>query len=87
MIRAMSGAVPQLVLPFGGDRPENASRIEQHQIGIQLSPSNWKPEVIAAALDELGTSEVIRHRCAEVRERLSSHIGLDTFCSFVESLA
>jgi rhamnosyltransferase subunit B len=67
---AIMAGTPQLVLAIGSDRPDNAQRLQQLEIGEYLPPSQWKPERIAEALNRLITSPAVQERCREMAQRM-----------------
>jgi len=71
MVRAMHSETPQLVLPYGGDRVDNARRIQELGIGLCLPVSEWTPPNIANALKRLINNSRVRGACASIRKRIS----------------
>jgi rhamnosyltransferase subunit B len=61
--RSLMAGVPQLLLPYGGDRTDTAARGEALGIGRMLLPSQWHSDAIIHALDEVLNSPNIRDRC------------------------
>lgn len=81
---AMASAVPQLVLPMGADRPDNAARLQRLGVAEVLPPPQWKPEMIAAALRRLMNSRVVRDRCKNLAERLRDSNAASAACELIE---
>lgn len=48
---ALRAGVPQVVLPFGFDRPDVGARLQRSGHGACLSPQQWQPAAVAAAID------------------------------------
>jgi rhamnosyltransferase subunit B len=60
--RAASAGIPQLVLAYGFDRPDNGTRIQRLGTGEYLPPISWRPGVVAEALRRILAADV-RERC------------------------
>jgi UDP:flavonoid glycosyltransferase YjiC (YdhE family) len=69
---ALFAGIPQLVLPMGADRPDNAERLNRLGVAEYLPPSQWKPDLIAEALRRLLESSVVSDRCKELAARLQN---------------
>lgn len=70
LARAMRSATPQLALAVGSDRPDNAQRLQNLGIGEYIPPTQWKPERIAEALNQLVDSAAVHERCQEMAQRI-----------------
>jgi UDP:flavonoid glycosyltransferase YjiC (YdhE family) len=81
---AMAAGVPQLVLPKGADRPDNAARLQKLGVAEFLPPPNWRPELIAEALMRLVSSPMVAEKCRTVAERLSGKDGAEAACQVIE---
>jgi UDP:flavonoid glycosyltransferase YjiC (YdhE family) len=53
--RALAAGTPQLLLADGGDRPDNARRLERLGLARWLAPQRWDAATVGAQLAELGT--------------------------------
>jgi UDP:flavonoid glycosyltransferase YjiC (YdhE family) len=80
---AMVAGVPQLVLPKGADRPDNAARLQKLGVAEFLPPPNWRPELIAEALMRLVSSPVVAEKC-RTAERMSGKDGAEAACQVIE---
>jgi UDP:flavonoid glycosyltransferase YjiC (YdhE family) len=88
LVRALAAAVPQLMLPFGADRPDTARRVELLGVGRRILPLDWHAEKIAAALSQIITSPVVREACLKARELLSDSVEeLRQTCIAIEAVA
>jgi UDP:flavonoid glycosyltransferase YjiC (YdhE family) len=81
---ALSAGVPQLVLPLGADRPDNAERLQRLGVAEYLPPPQWKPELIADALRRLLDSPAVLHRCKEFAKRLENANAVKVACDVIE---
>jgi rhamnosyltransferase subunit B len=63
--QSLAAGVPQLVLGYGYDRPDNGMRVQRLGVGGYLPPVRWRPDLIADALRRAMTPAV-RERCREL---------------------
>lgn len=69
--QCLTAGVPQLVLGYGFDRPDNGRRVQQLRIGEYLPSIGWRPGPIAESLRRIMTPEV-RERCRDLALRQES---------------
>ena len=81
---AMAAGVPQLVLPKGADRPDNAARLKRLQIAEFLPPPKWQPALIADALMRLLRSPTVSESCREIANRLKNSQSTTAACETIE---
>ena len=81
---AMAAGVPQLVLPKGADRPDNAARLKQLQIAEFLPPPKWQPAIIADALIRLLQSPTVSENCRTIAGRLKNSHSATAACEAIE---
>lgn len=81
---AMAAGIPQLVLPKGADRPDNASRLKELQIADFLPPPKWQPAVIAQTLDRLLQSPTVQENCRDLAGRLKDSDSVGAACEVIE---
>jgi rhamnosyltransferase subunit B len=81
---AIASGVPQLVLPHGADRPDNARRLQGLGIAEFQPLARWHPDIVAGTLRRLLTSSVVRVRCEELALRLGYSDALGAACELVE---
>jgi UDP:flavonoid glycosyltransferase YjiC (YdhE family) len=82
---AMAAAVPQLVLPKGADRPDNAARLKELRVAEVLPPPSWQPQIIADALARLLQSPTVLERCRIIACRLKDSDGATAACEVIEN--
>lgn len=66
--QALTAGVPQLVLGYGYDRPDNGMRVQKLRIGEYLPSIRWRPGPIAESLRRVMTPEV-RKRCRDLAQQ------------------
>ncbi len=81
---ALEAGVPQLVLPRGADRPDNAARLQKLGVAEFLPPPNWRPDLIAEALMRLVSSRAVADKCRTVADRLRDKDGVEAACRVIE---
>lgn len=81
---AMAAGVPQLVLPKGADRPDNAARLKKLQIAESLPPPRWQPAIIADALTRLLQSRTVSENCRTIAGRLKNSHSAAAACEMIE---
>lgn len=84
--QALAAGVPQLVVPFAHDQPDNAARLVRLGVGGELWPKRVTPGRMAETLELLAGAEV-RRRCAEVAERFAGNDPLEETCDLIEETA
>src|SRR5579875_597700 len=79
--RALLNGVPQLLLPYGGDRPDTGARIQALGVGRILLPAEWTPARIIEVLAAISNSPTVRERCRKlsliVRRQRSAEAAAD----------
>jgi UDP:flavonoid glycosyltransferase YjiC (YdhE family) len=81
--QALAAAVPQLILPYTHDRPDNAARYKHLGVAELLPPYKWKPGPVADALRGLLGSETVKVRCRDWAGRLKGHDPTADVCDFI----
>ena len=84
LAEAIAAGIPQLILPFAHDQPDNAARIERLGLGRRLGPRSGAGK-ISRALEALLAPEV-RERCASLAARLRRNEPLETAGDLIETL-
>jgi UDP:flavonoid glycosyltransferase YjiC (YdhE family) len=86
LVRALTAGVPQLVLPYGGDRPDNGTRLERLGVAKRILPPQWDPSKIALELSRLITSDSVGRSCVQLRGMLMETKELEVACRTMEML-
>lgn len=82
---SLAAGVPQLVLGYGFDRPDNGMRLQRLGVGGYLPPARWRGDLVADALRR-ATSPEVRERCRELAKRLKNTADpADVACDLILS--
>lgn len=85
LAQALSAGIPQLIVPFSHDQPDNAARIRALGVGDCISPSRYKGKLAAKKLGDLIDSGDV----AVVTRMLSSWVNftesLKETCQIIEN--
>jgi rhamnosyltransferase subunit B len=83
---ALRSGRPMLVVPYGWDQPDNATRVQRLGVGLHVRRTAYTTDTATSALMELMENPTFVHRAAEVRTRLASENGLAAACTAIESI-
>ncbi len=61
--QALAAGVPQLVVPFAHDQPDNAARVRRLGVGDFLLPRRYRVGVVLQSLRRLLASSTVRENC------------------------
>jgi UDP:flavonoid glycosyltransferase YjiC (YdhE family) len=86
MVRAMLAGIPQIIVPFGADRRDNAIRIERLGIGVRVAPAYWNAVEIASLIDRAMQKTDLTDNLAQARKAILADSCLPTACSDIEAL-
>ncbi len=84
--QALKAGVPQLIVPFSHDQPDNAVRVEKLGCGKSLLPTRYKPDAVATALRELITDGKFKKNCADVVKKFTGEPALQKTADLIEEL-
>jgi UDP:flavonoid glycosyltransferase YjiC (YdhE family) len=84
--QAMRAGVPQVIVPFSHDQPDNADRVERLGLGVELRPSRLTGRRLARLLDRVVADRQLAARCREVAERFEGVDPLARACDHLEEL-
>ncbi|WP_127125172.1 glycosyltransferase [Georgenia sp. SYP-B2076] len=83
--QALAAGVPQLVVPYAHDQPDNADRLVRLGVAARLDPAKVTGTRVAAALDGLLGDARVRGRCAGLAARVDFDAAARTACEVIES--
>lgn len=84
--RAVAAGVPQVVLPYGADRPDNGSRLKASGLAECVLPTDWNVEAVAKSLSQVLRSATIRENCRKMAERSAANSTDSAIGSAIASL-
>jgi len=84
---ALAAGIPQLVVPFGFDQPDNATRLMRLGVGRYLDLDRSTHIRIAEYSRELIESPGVAEACRHYAEMLESEDGLDATLDVLEAMA
>jgi UDP:flavonoid glycosyltransferase YjiC (YdhE family) len=82
--QALRAGVPQLVMPYAFDQPDNAARVRRIGVGLSVSRRRYKADAAAQQIDRLLTTRDYVERAADVGRRIGAEDGLSIACDSVE---
>jgi UDP:flavonoid glycosyltransferase YjiC (YdhE family) len=85
--QALAAGIPQLVIPFSHDQPDNAARVGRLGVGRSLSPKAFQAPAVAKLLAELLSSPDVAARCKEAARKFHGADPIPESCRLIEELA
>ena len=80
---ALAAGIPQLIMPFAHDQPDNLLRLQKLGVGDGLLPKKYQAPAVAKKLQYLLESPEVQSKCAEIAARFA---GLDPYAEIVEAV-
>lgn len=87
LAQAVRAGVPQLVVAYAHDQPDNGRRIERLGLGRCLDEHRFSAEDAARCLRQITGSPDMRARCAAFAPRVDASAAAERACELIESLA
>ena len=84
--QALLAGVPQLIVPFGWDQPDNAARVERLGAGLTLARTDYTPASAADALGRLLSVGRFRIAAEGARKEIQQEAALAEACDAIEAL-
>lgn len=82
--QALAAGIPQLVVPFAHDQPDNACRVRRLGAGDYIVGSRYGPAAAERRLGRLLDSSSLRERCRFLASGISREKALATACTIME---
>jgi len=82
--QALRAGMPQLVMPYAFDQPDNAARLTRMGAGLSLSRQRYRAERAAKKLNRLLATATYDERASEVGRRVGRENGASVACDTVE---
>jgi UDP:flavonoid glycosyltransferase YjiC (YdhE family) len=84
--QALAAGVPQLVVPFAHDQPDNAVRVRRLGVGDYVRPKEYRTDRVVGKLEALLASAEVRENCRRRAEVMAGSNALETACELIEGL-
>lgn len=87
VVAAAAAGVPLVVVPTNWDKPDNARRVVEAELGIRLSPRRCSPASLRAAVREVIRDPAYRASARRMAARIASAPGAHGAAELLETLA
>lgn len=87
MAAAFAAGVPQVIVPFSHDQPDNANRVSRLGLGRRILPKHLDGGSLARALEALLESDDTKARLREAAAWCASSDGISDACDKIERAA
>jgi len=84
--QALRAGVPQLVVPYAFDQPDNAARIVSMGVGLQLARARYRSTPAARQLRRLLSDKIRRNRAGAIGAQVTATDGRTRACLAIEEL-
>ena len=84
--QGLAAGIPQLVVPFAHDQPDNADRLVALGVAARLDPGRITAARVAGALDRLLGDPVVRGRCVGYAVRVDFARAAAEACAVIEGI-
>jgi UDP:flavonoid glycosyltransferase YjiC (YdhE family) len=81
--QALKAGVPQLVMPYAFDQPDNASRMVRMGVGLSVSRQRYRADRVVKQLRAL-SAPTVHERAQEIGRRINAEKGVSMACDAVE---
>ncbi|MBY0526425.1 MAG: glycosyltransferase [Gemmataceae bacterium] len=86
LAQALAAGIPQLVVPFAYDQPDNAARLERLGVARTVPHDTYAASLVAPALRELLDSPAVASQCRVLAQRLRDARPLEEVAQALEAL-
>jgi UDP:flavonoid glycosyltransferase YjiC (YdhE family) len=84
--QGFAAGIPQLVVPFAHDQPDNGARVERLGAGAVLPAKRFRADRAAKALERLLASDEVAARCRDLAGRIRASDPVAETCDLIEGL-
>jgi len=84
--QAFRAGIPQVIIPFAHDQPDNAVQIKKVGVGDYIKPKEFTAERVTEVFARVLDDQMIQDRCRELQSRTSSGDCLTSAADKLESL-
>jgi UDP:flavonoid glycosyltransferase YjiC (YdhE family) len=82
--QALRAGVPQLVIPYAFDQPDNAARVGRVGAGLSLKRQQYRADKAAKQLEKLLATPSYGEHAKDARRRVSGENGVSVACDAIE---
>ncbi|HOW69920.1 MAG TPA: glycosyltransferase [Phycisphaerae bacterium] len=86
LAQGLAAGIPQLVMPFTNDQPDNAARLLSLGVALAIKPGDYHGTVVARCLNKLLGVKSVADACRDAAVRLESANPLSATCEIIEGL-
>lgn len=86
LAQGLAAGIPQLVMPFTNDQPDNAARLLRLGVALAIRPKDYKGVAVARQLDRLLGVKAVSEACRSIAAKLKSASPLSETCEIIEGL-
>ena len=81
---ALASGIPQLIMPYTYDQPDNATRLSRLGVGDFLKKRKFKPIALAEKLSKLLEDKAVANSCRELAEKINAANPFADACRVAE---
>jgi rhamnosyltransferase subunit B len=82
---ALRAGIPQLVMPYAFDQPDNAERITRRGVGLTVVRHEYRADRVARSLNQLLTGQLYPDRARDMGRHVAAEDGLSRACEAIEN--
>lgn len=86
LAQALAAGIPQLVIPFAHDQPDNANRLQRLGVAARMNPSKVTADRLAQQLRWLLDASAVQARCRELAALVDFERALADACAAIETV-
>ncbi len=83
---ALRAGVPQLIVPYSHDQPDNAARCVRNGVAMTIGRADYSASTAVRELDKILEDDSYRAKAVEVKRIIDSENGTQTACDAIEGL-
>lgn len=85
--QGLAAGVPQVIVPFSHDQPDNARRAMRLGVAAEIKPPAYKPRRVAQVLERLLADPKTAASCQDVASRFDGEDSLGIICEHLNTFA
>ncbi len=86
MAQALKAGIPQLMVPFAHDQPDNANRLKALGIAERLDPGKFTAKRVVAKLDWLLNDPQVQAKVKTFARKVDFETALEEACQLIETI-